>query len=191
MSDDLYRVLYTDNEGHEQLTGAMPLDAARSRARDLESQGFAVGSVMGDIAAQGYMHARRARTYRGVDIPEDVLRDRTENRKYAAKFNAWRRGVDAELDREKPKSADTNPFAPDLTMSREVADYVLRAVAGLLHEGYWPIAYAEYGPADSDEDDYDGALVLRAADIVSRDKIKDTELQRFIAELNSDAGESS
>jgi hypothetical protein len=53
--DDLYRVLYTDADGQEQLTGAMTYDAAQSRARDLDGQGYAVGSVMGDVAARKFV----------------------------------------------------------------------------------------------------------------------------------------
>lgn len=92
--EPLYRVLYTDADGHEQLTGAMPLDAARSRAHDLKSQGYAVGSVMGDVAARGYMHARYAPKYRGVDIPLDLRADGVPR----SVFEEWKRGVDAALD---------------------------------------------------------------------------------------------
>ncbi|MFD8226920.1 hypothetical protein ACFV16_22415 [Streptomyces massasporeus] len=88
-------------------------------------------------------------------------------------------------------SADENPFAPDLTMSREVADYVLRAVAGLLHEGYWPKAYTGYGPQDADERGYDMALVLRAADIIGRENIRNSELLAALADLDSDDGGTS
>lgn len=35
--------------------------------------------------------------YRGVLIPDDVRRDRDENSPYAARFHAWKRGVDAAL----------------------------------------------------------------------------------------------
>jgi hypothetical protein len=102
--DELYRVLYTDADGHEQLTGAMPLDAARSRAKALQEQGYAVGSVMGDVAARGYMHARYAPTYRGVDIPLDLRADGVPR----SAFEAWKRGVDAELDAPKPADQDYN-----------------------------------------------------------------------------------
>lgn len=189
MSDDLYRVLYRDEDGQEQLTGAMPLDAARSRAHGLKNQGYEVGSVMGDVAARGYMHARYAPTYRGVRVPDDVQRDRDENRQYAVKYAAWKRGVDAELGRAKtPKpAAEENPFAPDLTMSREAADYILRAVTGLLKDGYWPKAYTGYSPDDVDEKDYDIALIRKAADIVGRDKIKSRELLGQLAELDAEA----
>lgn len=54
----LYRVLYTDHDGDEQLTEAMAYDQAQARARQLKAQGFTVGFVMGDVAARGYMHAR-------------------------------------------------------------------------------------------------------------------------------------
>jgi hypothetical protein len=80
--DGLYRVLYTDADGHEQLTGAMPYDAARSRARELEARGYGISSVMDDVAARDYMHARYAPTYRGVE--------------------EWKRGVDSMLDEAPP-----------------------------------------------------------------------------------------
>lgn len=183
--DDLYRVLYTDADGQEQLTGAMTYDQAQSRARDLQGQGHTVGSVMGDVAARGYMHARYAPTYRGVDIPLDLRADGVPYRV----FEAWKRGVDAELDRPAPKPADENPFAPDLTVSRDVADFILRAVNGLLLEGYWPKDFRVGGRHGGDDtEDYDGDLVLRAANIVGRDKIKNSELRRYIAELDADAG---
>lgn len=186
-TDDLYRVLYKDADGHEQLTDAMPLDAAYSRAKALEGQGHSVGSVMGDVAARGYMHARYAPTYRGVDIPLDL---RADGQPYS-RYEAWKRGVDAELDGRAPEPAGADPFAPDLAMSPEVADYVLRAVTGLLHDGYWPKAYTGYGPQDTDEKDYDAALVLRAADIVGRDRIKNSDLRRALADLDSDAGSTT
>lgn len=183
MSDDLYRVLYTDADGHEQLTGAMSLDAARSRASDLKSQGYTVGSVMGDVAARGYMHARYAPTYRGVKVPDDLRADGA----LRSGYDAWKRGVDAQLDGAAPANGD--PFAPDLTMSREVADFVLRAYTGLLHEGYWPKGF---GVPDrrggTDARDYDDALILRAADIVGRDKVKNASLRRALAELDVENG---
>jgi hypothetical protein len=98
MSDnDLYRVLYTDADGQEQLTGAMTLEQAYSRARDLEGQGYAVGSVMGDVAARGCMHARYSPTYRGVKVPDGL---RADGQPYSV-FDAWKRGVDVELDAPK------------------------------------------------------------------------------------------
>jgi hypothetical protein len=98
MSDDeLYRVLYRDADGHEQLTGAMPYDAARSRAKALEEQGYAVGSVMDAKSAEAYMRDRYAPTYRGVNVPLDLRADGVPR----STFEAWKRGVDAELDRAK------------------------------------------------------------------------------------------
>lgn len=187
MSDELYRVLYTDADGHEQLTGAMSYDAAYSRAKALEEQGHAVGSVMGDVAARGYMHARYAPTYRGVNIPADL---RADGVPYTV-FEAWKRGVDAELDGAKVAKSSENPFAPDLTMSREVADFILRATTGLLLEGYWPKGYGVAGRhGGRDTEDHDGDLVRRAADIVGRDKIVYDELLRYLAELDAEAGEA-
>jgi NAD(P)-dependent dehydrogenase (short-subunit alcohol dehydrogenase family) len=93
-SDDLYRVMYIDADGHEQLTGAMPLDAAQARAKALEGRGYAVGSVMGDVAARGYMHARYAPTYRGVKVPGGLRADGQPRNVY----EAWKRGVDATLE---------------------------------------------------------------------------------------------
>lgn len=187
--DDLYRVVYRDADGREQLTGAMPLDAARSRAHDLKDQGCAVGSVMGDVAARGYMRARYAPTYRGVDIPLDLRADGVPYRV----FEEWKRGVDAELDGAKapePKSEE-NPFAPDLSMSREAADLILRAVTGLLWEGYWQKAYdAETRHGGIDVRDYDADLVRRAADVVGRDRIKNRDLLRYLAELDEEDGAS-
>lgn len=184
MGDDLYRVLYKDRDGHEQLTDAMSYDAAYSRAKALETQGNAVGSVMGDVAARGYMHARYAPTYRGVDIPLDL---RADGVPYAA-FETWKRGVDAELDRTKPAAG---PSALDLSMSPEVADFVLRAVTGLLEEGCGPGAYAGYGLDDADERDLDGSLILRAADIVGRENINNRHLQRHLAELDGNDGSTT
>ncbi|MGW2213299.1 hypothetical protein [Streptomyces sp. NPDC001781] len=86
-----------------------------------------------------------------------------------------------------------NPFeetAPDPTMSREVADFVLRAMNGLLLEGYWPKAYAVNGRhGGEDGREYDNALLLRAADIVGRDKIENAELRRLIAEAETTAAD--
>lgn len=183
-NDAKYRVLYTDADGHEQLTGAMSCDAAFSRAKALEKQGHTVGSVMDAKSAEAYMQDRYAPTYRGVKIPDDMRADGAPR----SVFEEWKRGVDAELDKAEPKPVDENPFAPDLTMSREVADYVLRAVTGLLEEGYWPKAYTGYGPNDSDERDYDEALVLKAADIVGRENIKNSELLGALADWDEEAG---
>jgi hypothetical protein len=84
---------------------------------------------------------------------------------------------------------DENPFAPDLTMSREAADLILRAMNGLLEDGYWPKAYTVSGRfGGEDEPEYDNALIIRAADIVGRDKIKSAGLLRYLAELDA-AGE--
>ncbi|MFH8805311.1 hypothetical protein ACH4F6_38185 [Streptomyces sp. NPDC017936] len=91
---DLYRVLYTDSDGHEQLTAAMTRDHAYSRARDLEGQGHAVGSVMEDGAARAYMQDRYGATYRGVKVPEDLRADGAPRSGY----EAWKRGVDAALN---------------------------------------------------------------------------------------------
>lgn len=89
-------------------------------------------------------------------------------------------------------AAETDPFAPDLTMSREAADYILRAVTGLLWEGYWPKDFrVDSRHGGDDGQGYDEALVLHAADIVGRDKIRNLELQRYLAELDSDAGETT
>jgi hypothetical protein len=189
MSDDteLYRVLYKDRDGDEQLTDALSKEQAFSRARQLEAQGFAVGSVMGDVAARGYMHARYAPTYRGVEIPLDLRADGVPRRA----FETWKAGVDAALETTAPKqAADVNPFAPDLTMSREAADFILRSTVGLLEEGYWPKSYtveSRYGGTDGE--DYDDDLIRRAADIVGRDKIRHRYLLRYLAELGADAGE--
>lgn len=177
MSDDLYRVLYTDADGHEQLTAAMPLDAAYARARALEEQGHAVGSVMGDVAARGYMHARYAPAYRGVNIPPDLRADGVPYRV----FEEWKRGVNSMLD-----MASVTPPAPDTTMSREAADFILRAVTGLLEDGGRPMAYAGYGPEVLDERDSDRALVRKAADVAGRDQIKNLELLGYLAELDAD-----
>lgn len=185
--DEQYRVLYADADGREQVTGAMPLDAAYSRARDLEGQGYAVGSVMGDIAAQGYMHDRYSPTYRGVKVPDDLRADGAPRSGY----EAWKRGVDAELDGVVPVAAD-DPFAPDLKMSPEVADFILRAYTGLMLEGYWPKGYDacdRRGGVDARA--YDDALVLRAADIVGRGKIKNASLRRALAELDAENGSTT
>jgi hypothetical protein len=92
--DAIYRVLYLDGDGHERLTAAMSYDAARSRAKTLEAEGYTVGSVMGDVAARGYMHAKYAPEYRGVRIPGDLRADDTPR----GVFETWKRGVDAALD---------------------------------------------------------------------------------------------
>lgn len=93
MSDDLYRVLYTDRDGDEQLTGAMKHDQAQSRARDLTGQGLAVGSVMEADAATAYMEDRYSPTYRGVKVPDGLREDWPR-----PVFDAWKRGVDSALD---------------------------------------------------------------------------------------------
>ncbi len=157
MSDDLHRVLYTDADGHEQLTGAMTYDQAQSRARDLQSHGHTVGSVMGDVAARGYMHARYGTEHLSSDKPEPA----------------------------------GDPCALDLSMSPEVADYILRSVTGLLKDGYWPKSYTGYSPDDVDERDYDATLVLRAADIVGRENIRNRELRQHLAELDADDGSTT
>jgi hypothetical protein len=91
-------------------------------------------------------------------------------------------------DEERAQDAE-NPFAPDTTMSREAADFILRAMNGLLLEGYWPKAYAVDGRhGGEDEPEYDNALLRRAADIIGRDKIRNTDLLRFLSELDA-AGE--
>lgn len=81
-----------------------------------------------------------------------------------------------------------NPFAPDTTMSREVADFILRAVNGLLLEGYWPKAYTVEGRHGGDDggDGSDNGVVRKAADIIGRDQIANQDLRRFIAELDAD-----
>lgn len=84
------------------------------------------------------------------------------------------------------RARDVNPFAPDLTMSREAADLILRSIAGLLEEGYWPKGYdvdGRHGGKDTGE--FDGDLVQRAADIVGRDKIVHGGLRRYLAELDA------
>ncbi|MGW2213251.1 hypothetical protein [Streptomyces sp. NPDC001781] len=88
-----YRVLYIDADGHEQLTAAMPYDAAYARARQLEGRGFSVVSVMESGAAVAYMEDRYSPTYRGVKVP-DGLRD--DNQPYVL-YEAWKRGVDSVL----------------------------------------------------------------------------------------------
>lgn len=118
MSDDeLYRVLYKDRDGHEQLTAAMTRGQARVRAYQLADQGFTVGSVMGDVAARGYMHARHVPQYRGVDIPLDLRGDGVP----VSAFDAWKRGVDAELDalHEQPRPATYR----GITVPRECLAY--------------------------------------------------------------------
>ncbi|QDN64395.1 hypothetical protein [Streptomyces sp. S1D4-14] len=183
-TDELYRVLYTDHDGHEQVTGAMTRVQAYSRARDLAAKNYAVGSVMTASAAEDYMQDRYSPTYRGVEVPDDLRADGVPRSVY----EAWKRGVDVTLDSEQPEPADADPFAPDLTMSREVADFILRATNGLLLEGYWPKDFRVGGRHGGDDtEDYDGDLVRKAADVISRDKIKNSELRRYIAELDADA----
>lgn len=187
-TDDLYCVLYTDHDGHEQVTGAMTRAQAYSRARDLAAKNYAVGSVMTASAAEDYMQDRYSPTYRGVEVPDDLRADGVPRSVY----EAWKRGVDSEFHGVAPKP-DRNPFAPDLTMSQDVADFILRATNGLLLEGYWPKDFRVGGRHGGDDtEDYDGDLVRKAADIVGRDKIKNSELRRYIAELDADAegGES-
>ena len=86
------------------------------------------------------------------------------------------------------KTAADDPFALDLSMSPEVADYVLRAVTGLLEDGSRPKSYTGYSPDDVDGRDYDAALLRRAADIVGRENIQNRELRRRLAELDGDDG---
>jgi hypothetical protein len=89
-------------------------------------------------------------------------------------------------DAERAANAE-NPFAPDLTMSPETADLILRAMNGLLLEGYWPKAYAVKGRhGGEDGQEYDDALILKAADIVGRDKIENEDLLKFLSELGTD-----
>lgn len=133
-----------------------------------------------------------AETYRGVPVPDRIQRDRAENGRYSALFHAWREGVDEALDVSvPPKPAGGDPFAPDLTMSREVADFILRAVNGLLLEGYWPKAYDVPGRHGGvDEQDCDVALLLKAAGIIGRDSIKNQELRDRLADLDVEGGTS-
>lgn len=186
-TEEKYVVLFRNLRDREALTDPESRDAAHATARRLEAEGYSVGSAMTEDAARDYMRNRYGTTYRGVTVPADLRADGTPR----SVFEAWKRGVDAELDRAKAPEPDENPFAPDLTMSPEVADYVLRAVTGLLEDGYWPKAYTGYGPGDKDEQDYDVALIRKAADTVGRDRIKNSELQRALAELDSDAGEAT
>ncbi|WP_086559905.1 hypothetical protein [Streptomyces africanus] len=144
-SDEQYRVLYF-KDGEDAFTEPESLDDARATAQRLGSEGYDVSAVMGDVAAQGYMHARQ----------------------------------------NGPEGSDPFGPGPDLMMSRETADLLLRAVTGLLDEGYWPKAYTGYGPDDTDEKDYDTALVRRAADIVGRDRIKNRGLLEHLAELDAE-----
>jgi hypothetical protein len=123
-------------------------------------------------------------TYRGVRIPDD-LRAGGATR---AVFEEWKRGVDAELDKAEPGPVDENPFAPDLTMSREVADFVLRAFTGLLEEGYWPKGYDAQGRHGGvDDQDYDFTLIRRAADLVGRGRIRNSELLAALADMDEEA----
>lgn len=93
--------------------------------------------------------------------------------------------------REGPVPAE-DPFAPDLTMSREVADFILRSTVGLFEEGYWPKGYDVEGRhGGTDGQDYDDDMLRRAADIVGRNKIKHAVLLRYLAELDADAGETT
>jgi hypothetical protein len=143
------------------------------------------------------MHARYSPTYRGVKIPGDLRADGVPYRV----FEAWKRGVDSELDGVDPfesepgglpASEPADPFAPDLSMSPEVADFILRAVNGLLLEGYWPKVYTVDGRhGGEDTEDHDDDLIRRAADIVGRDKIQNRDLRRHIAELDEDDGSTT
>lgn len=82
------------------------------------------------------------------------------------------------------REAATNPFAPDLTMSPEVADFILRDVSGLLWESCGPKAYDVEDPRVGETGrEYDNDVLLRAADIVGRDKIKNRDLLRFLEEV--------
>jgi hypothetical protein len=177
MSDETkYRVLFQGGNGREQLSDPESLDDAKHTARELERKGYTVGSVMDADSARRYLEYRYAQTYRGVKIPDYVRNDHIPRSVY----EAWRAGVDSMQGAS--EGADGDPFAPDLTMSPEVADFILRAATGLLEDGYWPKAYTGFGPDDADEREHDVALVRRAADIVGRHRIKNRELLEQLAE---------
>lgn len=185
MSDDLYQVLFQAGNGPEQLSDPETRSDAEHTARELSRKGYSVGSVMHVDDARAYMADRYSPAYRGVKVPDDL---RADGQPYSV-YNAWKRGVDETLDGEKPKPANVDPFAPDLTMSREVADFILRSTVGLFEEGYWPKGYdAEGRHGGTDGQDYDDDLLRRAADIVGRDKIKHRELLRYLAELDAETG---
>lgn len=177
---ELYRVLYIDRDGHEHLTQPAPREAAEIQARDLDGQGFAVGSVMTANAAEDYWQNRYASTYRGVKVPDGLRDDGVAHSVY----REWKRGVDSVLDGagEKPKPVDT-----DLSMSREVADFILRHLAGMREDGSRPVPYTGYSPHDVSRQAYDSALVLRAADIVGREKVRNRELRDFLTYLDASA----
>lgn len=117
-----------------------------------------------------------------TEADEDAL---TAIRRTTLTFGNHYRSVCQRADEKRAEAAE-NPFAPDLTMSPEVADFVLRAMNGLLLEGYWPKAYTvEDRHGGEDEEDYDTDLIRRAADIIGRDKIKNPNLRRLVAEADA------
>jgi hypothetical protein len=182
--DTKYCVLLRNHRGREVLTDPESREAAEATARRLDGEGYAVASVMDVKSAQAYMQDRYAETYRGVRVPDD-LRAGGATR---AVFEEWKRGVDAELDGAQQRPADENPFAPDLTMSREVADFILRAFIGLLLEGYWPKGYDAQGRhGGTDDQDYDFTLIRKAADIVGRKNIRNSELLAALADMDAEA----
>lgn len=89
-----YQVLYIDDDGAEQLTGAMSHEQASTRARDLHARGYTVGAVMDVESARSYMQDRYAAEYRGVKVPDGIRDDGVARGLYAS----WKRGVDAALD---------------------------------------------------------------------------------------------
>jgi hypothetical protein len=190
MSDtEQYQVLYRDDEGRDALTDPQTREDAEATARAMTGRGVSVGSVMTVAAARGYVEYMHGQTYRGVPVPPGVRAPELPRSVY----DAWRRGVDAELDgpAEPPAPAPAlgpNPFKPDLSMSRDVADFVLRAMAALLDEGCELLAYTGYGPNDWDGLVYDEALVRRAADIVGRDRIEHDGLRDYLRWADADAG---
>lgn len=109
-------------------------------------------------------------TYRGVPIPDKLW----------GTLDAWKHSVDAMLDRTKP----------DTSMSPDVASVILRMAVTLAEEdrGLAPasLTFAD-SPGEVDED----AVIRAAADIVGRDRIKDRDLLRYLAEIDSNEAQGS
>lgn len=120
-------------------------------------------------------------TYRGIPVPGTL----TAARGRWTESNWWKRGVDAAL------AAADDRTAPPAT-AREVADFILRAVTGLLYGGVWPKAYDVGGRhGGTDEQPWDTAVIRSAADTVGREHIRNIELRSLLAGMEPDTDGST
>jgi hypothetical protein len=108
-----YRVLYL-KDGQEILTDPEPMDLAKATAQRLDREGHEVHAVLTEYAARDHLRTRyneslkqAPMTYRGVAVPDDL---RGKHARAREQYAAWKRGVDAELDRAKPAASEPKDF---------------------------------------------------------------------------------